>query len=127
MNIMHKFSIALAWLLVAFFLFGAWGNTFLSPENQAAYAAWGYPNWFHYITALLELAAALLLMRSVTRPFAAGLGAAVMAAAALSHWLDTAHGNPIVPGTVLLVCLITLGLSLAGRRAAGHKNGSTSQ
>jgi len=116
---MNKTTIALAWLLAAFFLFGAWGNTFLSPENQAAYAAWGYPSWFHYITALLELAAALLLlMRSITRPLGAGLGAMVMAAAALSHWLDTAHGNPIVPGVVLLVCLITLGLSLTVRRAA---------
>lgn len=57
----------LAWLLAAFFLFGAYGNTFLSEENAAAYAAWGYPGWFHYVTAALELTAALLLLRAITR------------------------------------------------------------
>jgi len=115
MSIMTKFSIALAWLLATFFLFGAWGNTFLSPENEAAYAAWGYPGWFHYITATLEFTAALLLMRNLTRPFGAVLGAFVMAAAALTTLLHADYGHAIAPSVVLLVCLTVLGLSLTVR------------
>jgi len=121
MNTMHKPSIALGWLLAAFFLSGAWGNTFLSPENEAAYAAWGYPDWFHYITALLELTAALLLMRTATRAFGAGLGALVMAAAVLTTLVNADYGHSIAPGVVLLLCLSALGLSLFARRAAANR------
>lgn len=110
-------STALAWLLAAFFLFGAYGNTFISEENAAAYAAWGYPDWFHYITAILELAAGLLLLRAVTRPFGATLGALVMAAAVLTTLMNADYDHSVAPSIVLLVSLIVLGLSLIVRRA----------
>lgn len=106
-----------AWLLAAFFAFGAYGNTFISKENAAAYAAWGYPDWFHYITALLELAAAILLIRAATRPFGAILGASVMAAAVLTTLVNADYGHAVAPGVVLLVSLLVLGLSLTVRRA----------
>lgn len=119
---MHKalpvISSVLALLLAAFFLFGAWGNTFLSEENAAAYAAWGYPDWFHYITATLELAAAILLIRAVTRPYGAALGAMVMAAAALTTLMNADYGHAVAPGVVLAVSLLVLGLSLTVRRRA---------
>lgn len=119
---MNKFlpiiSTSLAWLLAAFFLFGAYGNTFISEENAAAYAAWGYPGWFHYITAILELAAALLLIRAGLRPYGAGLGAMVMAAASLTTLLNADYDHAVAPSIVLLVSLVVLGLSLAVRRAA---------
>ena len=107
----------LAWLLAAFFLFGAYGNTFLSEENAAAYAAWGYPGWFHYVTAALELAAALLLLRAITRPVGAGLGAMVMAAAVLTTLVNADYDHSTAPSVVLLVSLTVLGLSLFVRRA----------
>jgi len=119
---MNKFlpiiSTTLAWLLAAFFLFGAYGNAFISEENAAAYTAWGYPDWFHYITAILELAAALLLIRAGSRPYGAGLGAMVMAAASLTTLLNADYDHAVAPSIVLLVSLIVLGLSLAVRRAA---------
>lgn len=111
-------SRVLAWLLAAFFLFGAYGNFFISDENAAAYAAWGYPVWFHYITAALELAAALLLLRVGSRPYGAGLGALVMAAATLTTLVHADYGHAIAPSIVLLVSLLVLALSLAGRRAS---------
>lgn len=111
-------STSLAWLLAAFFLFGAYGNTFISEENAAAYAAWGYPGWFHYITAILELAAGLLLIRAISRPYGAGLGALVMAAASLTTLLNADYDHAVAPSIVLLVSLVVLSLSLAVRRTA---------
>lgn len=111
-------SSTLAWLLAAFFLFGAYGNTLLSEENAAAYAAWGYPDWFHYITAILELAAAILLIRAATRPYGAGLGALVMAAAVLTTLVNADYGHAVAPSVVLAVSLLVLSLSLTVRRRA---------
>lgn len=111
-------SSVLAWLLAAFFLFGAYGNTFISEENAASYLAWGYPGWFHYITAILELAAGLLLLRTASRPFGAGLGALVMAAASLTTLVNADYGHAVAPSVVLLISLVVLGLSLAVRRAS---------
>lgn len=111
-------STSLAWLLAAFLLFGAYGNTFISEENAAAYAVWGYPGWFHYITAILELAAGLLLIRAISRPYGAGLGALVMAAASLTTLLNADYEHAVAPSIVLLVSLVVLSLSLAMRRTA---------
>ncbi|WHS30210.1 DoxX family protein [Brucella sp. NM4] len=110
-------STSLAMLLAAFFLFGAYGNTFLSEENAAAYATWGYPDWFHNITAILELSAGLLLIRASTRPYGAGLGVLVMAAASLTTLVNADYGHAVAPSIVLLVSLVVLGLSFAFRRA----------
>ena len=109
-------SSMLAWLLAAFFLFGAYGNAFISEENAAAYAAWGYPDWFHYVTAILELAAGLLLVRAISRPYGAALGALVMAAASLTTLLNADYDHAVAPGIVLFVSLAVLALSLAARR-----------
>ncbi len=111
-------SSTLAWLLAAFFLFGAYGNTFISDENAAAYAAWGYPDWFHYVTAILELAAALLLLGEVSRPFGAGLAVLVMAAASLTTLTNADNGHAVAPSVVLLISLLMLCLSLRVRRAS---------
>ncbi|QFQ88837.1 DoxX family protein [Paracoccus kondratievae] len=113
----HLLTQGLALLLAAFFLFGAWGNLFLSPENEAAYAAWGYPGWFHYVTALCELVAAILLARTATRPYGAGLGAAVMAAALLTTLIHGDYGHSAAPAVVLAVALVVLALSLTHRPA----------
>ncbi len=108
----------LGWLLAAFFLFGAWGNLFLSAENAAAYAAWGYPAWFHYVTALLELTAAVLLIGAASRPHGAALGALVMAAATLTTVVHGDYGHSTAPAIVLAASLGVLALSLAARRTA---------
>jgi len=111
-------STSLAWLLAAFFLFGAYGNTFVSEENAAAYAVWGYPDWFHYITAILELVAGLLLIRVASRPYGAVLGALVMAAASLTTLVNADYHHAIAPSVILLFSLAVLRLSLAVQRMA---------
>lgn len=95
----------LAWLLVVFFLAGAGGNFFVNEQFAADYARWGYPAWFHYVTATLEFSSAVLLALRRRRAYGAALGACVMgAAAATTLW----HGeflHAIAPLTVLALAL----------------------
>lgn len=110
-----SFRAVVAWLLAAFFLFGAYGNTFLSADYAAAYARWGYPGWFHYLTALLELCAALLLIGYRTRLYGAVLGAIVMAAATLTTLVHADYGHSIAPAIVLAVSVLVAILNLPAR------------
>jgi hypothetical protein len=83
----------------------------LSPQNAASYARWGYPDWFHYITATLELAAAALLINPATRKLGAAIGSFVMAAASLTTLFHAEYDQAIAPLIVLTVSLLTLILS----------------
>lgn len=107
---LHKFRwrAVPVWVLVAFFIAGGIGNIFVSAENAANYARWGYPDWFHYVTGMLELSTAALLAPRRTRLFGAGLGSLVMLAAAGTVLLHGEYTHAIAPFTVLAV------LALAG-------------
>lgn len=93
----------LAWLLVAFFTVGGIVNWIAPGKIRADYARWGYPGWFHYLTAVLELGVAGLLAFPDTRWQGAVLGVAVMVAAAgtLLHHREYTHA--IAPVAVLLL------------------------
>jgi len=67
MSIEFSWKSILAYLLAAFFLVGAIGNTFVSEEIAADYARWGYPDGFHFVTAAFELGVAGLLPFKRTR------------------------------------------------------------
>ncbi len=111
-KILPILSVAIALLLALFFLFGAYGNFFLSEENAKNYAAWGYPQWFHYITALLEFTVFMLLLNRPSRAFGALLGSLVMTAALLTTLIHADYDHAIAPAIVLMISLISLGLSL---------------
>jgi len=111
MTLRSVFATGLAFLLAAFFVFGAYGNLLLSPQNAASYARWGYPDWFHYITATLELAAAALLINPPTRKTGAAIGALVMGAASLTMLFYAEYDHAIAPLIVLTVSLLVLFLS----------------
>lgn len=98
-------KLILAWLLAAFFVFGGIGNIFASESILTDYQRWGYPSWFHYITGVLELAAAALIAMRSTKLAGAALASLVMLAAAGTV---LAHGeltHAIVPLLVLCVAL----------------------
>ncbi|MEJ5082900.1 MULTISPECIES: DoxX family protein [unclassified Ochrobactrum] len=111
MTFRSVFATGLAFSLSAFFVFGAYGNFLLSPQNAASYARWSYPDWFHYITATLELAAAALLINPPTRKTGAAIGALVMGAASLTTLFHTEYDHAISPLIVLIVSLLVLFLS----------------
>ncbi|WP_373946898.1 DoxX family protein [Paracoccus marcusii] len=106
----HVFAGALA----AFFLLGGTLNFFASPEIQADYARWGYPDWFPYVTGLLEWIAAALLAVPRTRLAGSLLGALLMAAAAATVLLHGEWSHAIPPLVVL--ALVTLNGWLTKKR-----------
>jgi len=99
------------WLLAAFFLVGAIGNAFPSAAIEADYQRWGYPYWFHYVTAALELGVAILLVLPGTRLIAGLLGCLVMAAAAGTVLMHGEYTHAIAPLAVFAVSLLTVFLN----------------
>ncbi|MEO4002080.1 DoxX family protein [Mesorhizobium sp. CAU 1732] len=92
----------LAWALAIFFFVGAIGN-WIAPANvRAEYARWGYPDWFHYVTAVLELVVAVLLIFASTRVWGVGLGIAVMLAAIATLLIHKEYRHALLPTSALL-------------------------
>lgn len=110
----------LAWLLAAFFLAGAVGNAFVSEENAANYARWGYPAWLHLVTAVLEFVAAILLVVRPLRIFGALLGGTVMLAAVGAVVLHGEYAHAIPPTVVLGVSVL---VAFGTRRGASARRG----
>lgn len=94
---------AISWLLVAFFVFGGFGNILASEEISADYARWGFPDWFHYLTGIFELCTAGLIALSRYRLYGIGLGAMVMASAVGTVILNGEYTHAIPAGIVLIV------------------------
>ncbi len=113
----------LACLLAGFFLLGGALNIFASPEIVADYDRWGYPSGFNRLTGLVEWAAALLILLPRTRILGSLLGAAVMAAAALTVLLHGEYGHAVPPLIVMSVSLLTAALARPARRPKGFHPG----
>lgn len=98
---------ALAWLLAIGFALGAWGNLFISPKAIASYERWGYPSWFHYLTAACELTATILLLIPATRMVGAAIGVVVMGTAVAT--IVAAGESPhAIPAAVVLAVSIAV-------------------
>lgn len=98
-------------LLAAFFAVGAFGNFFAPPEIMADYTRWGYPSWFHYVTAVCEAVAAVMLANPMTRLAGSILAALVMAVAAVSILLAGEAGRAVAPVAVLVVVVGVMALT----------------
>ncbi|MGO4700651.1 DoxX family protein [Dyella sp. 2RAB6] len=118
---MNKFtriaSTGLAWLLAAGFTLGAWGNLFISSKATASYERWGYPSWFHYLTAACELTATILLLIPATRLVGATIGAVVMGTAVVTIIAAGESPHAIPAAVVLTVSIIVFVLTYRLRRA----------
>ena len=101
---------AMAWLLAAALagagLFNAIGGTAV----QAEFIRWGYPAWWNFVTAALEILSAALIVLSETRIWGLALGAMVLISAmATVIWhRDYAH----LPPGVALAALTGIELAL---------------
>ena len=98
-------NLILAWALAGFFALGAVINILAPGSTAAEYRRWGYPDWFHFVTGALEFATAVLLVLTATRLLGAGLGGAVMLAAAATVIV---HGEYVraAPPVAILVLLV---------------------
>jgi putative oxidoreductase len=88
-------------LLALAFVGAASGKLIGKPEMVGLFEAIGIGQWFRYVTGLLELAGAVLIVVPRTKFFGAALLALVMVGAVLTH-LFILHNAPTVP-VVLLV------------------------
>ena len=108
-------------LVALAFVAAAAGKLLGSPDMIALFDAVGVGQWFRYVTGLLELLGALLLIVPRRAVLGSVLLAAVMAGAVVAH-LTVLHTVPTAP-----LVLLTLTAMIAwGRRsqmaglAAGH-------
>lgn len=108
-------------LVALAFVAAAAGKLLGSADMIALFDAVGVGQWFRYVTGLLELLGALLLIVPATAAFGSVLLAGVMVGAVIAH-LTVLHTAPTAPLVLLgLTALITWGRrsQLAGL-FAGH-------
>jgi putative oxidoreductase len=98
-------------LLALAFVGAASGKLLGKPEMVGLFDAIGIGQWFRYVTGVLELAGAVLIVVPRTRAGGAALLATIMVGAAATH-VFVLHNAPTAP----LVLLILLGFVLWGRR-----------
>ena len=99
-------------LLALAFLGAASGKLLGKPEMVGLYETIGIGQWFRYVTGLLEVAGAVLVVVPRTKAFGAALLAMVMVGAVLTH-LFILHNPP----TAAAVLLVLAGAVVWGRRA----------
>ena len=99
-------------LLALAFVGAASGKLLGKPEMVALYDVIGVGQWFRYVTGLVELSGAALILIPKTRVIGAGLLAGTMLGAIATH-LSVLHTAPTAP--VVLLALVSL--VLWGRRA----------
>lgn len=98
----------LVYVLVIFFIVGSIGN-FIGPQKiLEEYSRWGYPNWFHYVTSLLELISAILIARVTTRFFGSILASCIMLSAALTVIYYGEYTHAIFPLVILILLLFSI-------------------
>jgi hypothetical protein len=101
---------ATAWLLAFAFAGAGLFNAIGGAAVRAQFVRWGYPAWWNFVTAALELLSAALIVVPETRIWGLALGAMVLVAAiATVIWRrDYRH----LPPGVALAALIGIELVL---------------
>ena len=79
---------------------------FTLPGWVSRFAAWGYPEWFLYVIAVLEAAAAIALLIPRLAPYAAGGLVVIMLGAMYTH---LTHGEGILWNVGYVVALGIIG------------------
>lgn len=97
---------ALTLALAAFFVLGFIINTFAVKLVGPEYHRWGYPDWFHFVSGGLELAVALLLPVTATRPFGIALGCATMLVAVATVIYHREYPRALPPFIVFVLLAI---------------------
>ena len=94
-----------------------------NPETLALFTAVGVGQWLRYVTGILELSGAVLIMVPRTRRIGAVLLATVMVGAITAHLL-VLRVSPAAPGVLLLLCgFVVRGRSRDGGGKVGRVGG----
>ena len=90
-------------LLLALAFLGAGGSKLAGDAMHVAnFDRWGYPSWFMYVTGLIEVVAALLILLPKTRFYGAALLVPTMIGAILTHIVGGDGLDTIIAPLVLL-------------------------
>jgi putative oxidoreductase len=96
----------LLWCVQAFlalvFVSVSWAKLVGKAEMVALFTAVGFGQWFRYVTGILELTGAVLLMLPKTRSIGSALLATIMLGALAAH-LFILHVPPTTPGVLFLI------------------------
>jgi hypothetical protein len=92
------------WLLAAAFLGAGLFNMIGTAATRSDFVRWGYPVWWPTVTGCLEVASSILIVFSATRDAGLILGAAILAAAALTllRHREFSHLVPVAGFAALL-------------------------
>jgi uncharacterized membrane protein YphA (DoxX/SURF4 family) len=99
-------------LLALVFVNASWAKLTGNAQMVALFSAVGVGQWLRYVTGVLELVGAVLIIVPKTGRVGAALLATVMVGALLAH-LFILHVSPATPGVLLIMC----GFVMWGRRS----------
>ncbi|HEX3530176.1 MAG TPA: DoxX family protein [Thermoanaerobaculia bacterium] len=100
-------------LLALAFIGAASGKLLGNPDMVGLFKAIGIGQWFRFVTGLLEVTGAILIVIPRTKFFGAALLAMIMVGAVLTH-LFILHNAPTAPAVLFLLA----GIVAWGRRGA---------
>jgi putative oxidoreductase len=100
-------------LLALAFIGAASGKLLGNPDMVGLYEVIGIGQWFRFVTGLLELTGAILIVIPRTKFFGAALLGMIMVGAVLTH-LFILHSAPTAPAVLFLLA----GIVAWGRRGA---------
>lgn len=98
------------WLAAAAFFAGGVANATGHPKIRASFTDLGFPGWWCRVTAVLEIAAALLLLAPAGRVFGIVLGGCIMATAIAAILMRRLYGH-LPPPLLFLFLLAFAGFS----------------
>src|SRR5215217_736301 len=112
--------------LALVFVSASWAKLMGKPEMVALFTAVGFGQWFRYVTGILELTGAVLIMVPKTRRIGSALLATIMLGALTAH-LFILHVPPTTPGVLFLVsCFVVWGLRQYGNASSFRGNTTVS-
>lgn len=106
-------------ILAVAFLGASIAKLTAQPMMVQSFASFGYPIWFMYVTAALELLGVVLILVPRAAVLGASLLGCIMLGAIYSH---VSHGQAgmAVPAAVLLVLVVTVGWLRGSSRSSAH-------
>jgi hypothetical protein len=99
---------ASVWLLVAGFFGAGLVNVIGTRATRAEYVAWGYPEWWHWVTGGLEIVTATFIAIPTLRSAGIVLGALIILAAVVTLLRYTSYRQ--LPAAVAFLVVIALAM-----------------
>lgn len=92
-------------LLAIIFLLSGGAKLVSLPFEVDAFARWGYPLWFMYLTGLLEVAGAIGLLLPRLSALAGACLAGLMVGAVMTHVIHAEWPMLVIAGSIMLLAI----------------------